>query len=131
MYSTSEINDLLGVKDSDTPQEEVTTQILVGKGVQLACTGCHRVGMPFYYLKRSNGKYDLLCFDNGRGCWETSGRSLCSYTDRDEAQCQDLAEFNVVYGNDTELLRRAVCSRHIPAVLGGASAYQLFPIGID
>lgn len=115
------------------PQEEEipTPQILVGKGVQIACTHCHRLGMPFYYLKRSNGKYDLLCFDNGRGCWEQSGRALCSYIDRDDTQCQDLAEFSVVYGTDTETLRRAVCSRHIPAVLRGASAYQLFPIDLD
>jgi hypothetical protein len=40
----------------------------------------------------------------------------------------DLAEYLVVYGTETEMTRRAVCARHVPAVLGGASGYQIFPI---
>jgi hypothetical protein len=103
------------------------SKLVVSPGTPLACTGCHRVGMPLYYLKRSNGKYDVLCFDNGKGCWEHSGVSLCTYID-DEAQCTDLAEFLVTYGEETDLVRRAVCSRHVPAVLNSARSYRVYPI---
>ena len=105
-----------------------TTKIMVGAGTPIACTSCHRVGMEFYYLKRSNGKYSLLCFDKGKGCWEHSCLSLCSYVDPEEAQCTDLAEWNVVYVEDTENINRCVCTRHIPAVLTGATSYKVFPI---
>jgi len=102
--------------------------LIVSPGTTIACTCCHRIDMPAYYLKRSNGKYDVLCFDNGSGCWEHSGIGLCSFIDRDEAQCMDLAEWTVVYGPNTDLSRKCVCSRHIPAVLGNASEYRIYPL---
>jgi hypothetical protein len=111
--------------------QELESQILVPSGTPLACTSCHRIGMPIYYLKRSNGKYDVLCYDNGKGCWEHSARGNCSYTDPEESQCMDLAEWVVVYGNDTDLARRVVCSRHVPAVLVNASEYRLYPCDRD
>lgn len=106
------------------------SKLVVSPGTPLACTSCHRMGMPVYYLKRCNGRYDVLCFDNGKGCWEHSARSLCNYVDG-EAQCTDLAEWLVVYGEDTDLIRRAVCSRHVAAVLSGARSYRLYPIDDD
>lgn len=105
--------------------------IYVGYGTPLACTSCHRTGMEFYYLKRSNGKYDVLCFDNGKGCWEHSCRSLCSYIDIDAAQCTDLSEWMVIYGAETDLSRKAVCARHVPAVLSNSSSYRIYPIDAE
>ena len=101
-----------------------TPTLRMGAGTPLACTQCHRIDMPVYYLKRANAKYDVLCSD----CYAHSSRSLCTYIDRDEAQCMDLAEFIVVYGQANDLMRRAVCSRHVPAVLGGAPVYVLYPL---
>ena len=113
----------------EVSREHLTEPVLrMGAGTPLACTACHRVGMSVYYLKRSNGKYDVLCSDNGNGCYEHSARSLCTYIDKDEAQCTDLAEFMVVYGVANDLMRRTVCSRHVPAVLGGAPVYVLYPL---
>ena len=92
---------------------------------------CHRVGMPAYYLKRSNGLYAVLCFDSGKGCWEHSGRSLCSYSDPDGAQCSDLAEFSVIYGYETDLIARALCARHVATGLSNARSYRVVPLDKD
>ena len=105
-------------------------KILVGPNTPLACTQCHRMDMGVYYLKRSNGKYEVLCFDNGNGCWERSARALCSYSDPRE-QCLDLAEFAVLYGPAHDLTRRTVCLRHLPAVLSDAPEYRVYPIDKD
>ena len=107
------------------------SKIVVGPGTPLACTCCHRMGMALYYMKRSNGKYDVLCFDNGKGCWEHSARGLCTFVDEDGAQCTDLAEWVVIYGEETDLQKRAVCSRHIAGVLSGSRAYRIYPIDND
>lgn len=118
----------LATTDLDVLSESPKTPILrMGAGTPLACTQCHRIDMPVYYLKRANAKYDVLCSD----CYAHSSRSLCTYIDRDEAQCMDLAEFIVVYGQANDLMRRAVCSRHVPAVLGGAPEYRLYPLDDD
>ena len=105
-------------------------QLLVSPGTPLACTQCHRMNMPAYYLKRSNGKYEVLCFGHGQGCWERSSRTLCSYTDSTE-ECMDLAEFNVVYGPAHDLTRRTVCLRHLSAVMSGAPEYRVYPLDKD
>ncbi len=114
------------------PQEmqPSVSEIRVSPGSPLACTSCHRVGMPIYYMKRANGKYDVLCFDHGKGCWEHSSRNLCTFVD-DEAQCCDLAEWQVIYGDDNDMMKRAVCSRHVPAVLNNSHSYRIFPIDVD
>jgi len=116
------------------PPAELLTpkpQILVGAGTPLACTSCHRVGMAAYYLKRSNGLYAVLCFDSGKGCWEHSSRSLCSYSDPDGAQCSDLAEFSVIYGYETDLTARALCARHVATGLSNARSYRVVPLDKD
>lgn len=106
------------------------TPIYVSPGTPLACTSCHRMDMPAYYLKRANGKYEVLCFANGQGCWERSSRYLCTYADGLD-QCMDLAEFVVMYGVANDMTRRAICARHIPAVMSGAPEYRIYPIDED
>jgi len=120
------LNVIDAMNETDLPEP----RLVVSPGTPLACTCCHRMNMPAYYLKRSNGKYEVLCFANGQGCWERSSRTLCTYTDSTE-QCMDLAEFAVTYGAANDMTRRAVCSRHIPAVMSGAPEYRIYPIDED
>jgi hypothetical protein len=103
------------------------TPILTGRGVTLACTRCGRLNAPAYYLKHSHGMYAVLCFSNGEGCWEHSGRANCSYIDQTMAQCLDLAEWVVAYGPDM-LTQREVCGLHVPAVLSDVSEHRIFPL---
>lgn len=95
-------------------------------GTTLACTNCGRLNAPAFYLKRSHGRYAVLCFDHGQGCWERSARSMCSYVDQHQAQCPDLAEYAVAYGKD-KLKERHVCALHVPAVLSDAEHF-VYPL---
>jgi hypothetical protein len=104
------------------------SKILLSHGTPLACTTCHRINMPFYYLKRCNGLYQVLCFDNGKGCWEHSARGLCSYIDREASQCEYLAEWLISYNESNTLQTRATCTTHLSAMLGQGSEYKVFPI---
>lgn len=96
-------------------------------GTTIACTKCGRLNAPQYYLKRSHGRYAVLCFDNGQGCWERSGASNCTYIDQHMAQCPDLAEWVVAYGED-KLKERHVCSIHVAAVLTDVSEHRVYPL---
>lgn len=101
-------------------------KILTSYNTPLVCTSCGITGGTFY-LKRRRGLYALLCFRNGEGCWEHSARSLCSYTDAMQAQCQSLSEWEVV-SLDRESSRH-VCAFHIPAVIKpGTPGNQIFPL---
>lgn len=96
----------------------------------LACSSCHRTDMETYYLRRSAGKYVVLCFDGGQGCWEQSSRTCCSYVDPLGVQCEELVEFNVVYGET--MSQRGVCGVHVGAVLtGDVPSYKIYPVDAD
>jgi hypothetical protein len=101
--------------------------LLPSHGTTIACTKCGRLEAPGYYLKRSHGRYAVLCFDNGAGCWEHSSRANCSYVDQHSAQCMELAEWAVAYGPDL-LKQRSVCALHVPAVLSDASEHRIYPL---
>jgi hypothetical protein len=106
------------------------SNLIVNPGTPLACSSCFRTGAETYYLKRNSGKYAVLCFDKGFGCWEKSSRTCCSYTDQHQAQCEELAEFEVVYGNT--LSRRGVCAVHVGAVLtADIPHYKIYPLDLD
>jgi hypothetical protein len=96
-------------------------------GTTIACTNCARLNAPAYYLKRSHGRYSVLCFDHGNGCWEHSTRVNCSYVDQHSAQCVDLAEWVVAYGPDM-LKERHVCAIHVAGVLGDSTEHRIFPL---
>lgn len=103
------------------------TPIRPSHGTTLACTKCGALNAPAYYLKRSHGRYAVLCFNQGAGCWEHSANSICSYVDQLQAQCADLAEWVVAYGEDM-LRERHVCSMHVAAVLSDAAVHKVFPL---
>jgi hypothetical protein len=103
------------------------TSIKPSHGTTLACTKCGALNAPAYYLKRSHGRYAVLCFNNGDGCWEHSSNSNCSYVDQYMSQCMDLAEWVVAYGEDM-LKERHVCSIHVAAVLSDSAVHKVFPI---
>jgi hypothetical protein len=106
------------------------SNLIVNPGTPLACSSCFRTGAETYYLKRNSGKYAVLCFDKGFGCWEKSSRTCCTYTDQHQAQCEELAEYEVVYG-DT-LSRRGVCTVHVGAVLSAdIPHYKIYPLDRD
>jgi hypothetical protein len=100
---------------------------LASHGTTLACTKCGALGAPAYYLKRVHGYYAVLCFNNGEGCWEQSPRTPCTYVDQFQAQCPELAEWAVAYGNDA-LKERHVCALHVAAVLTDVSVHKVFPL---
>ena len=102
-------------------------KIIPSHGTTVACTKCARLNAPAYYLKRSHGRYAVLCFDNGQGCWERSSNSLCSYVDQTDTQCMDMAEWVVAYGPDM-LKERHVCGMHIPGVLSDVTEHRIFAL---
>lgn len=103
------------------------TPIKTSHGTTLACTKCGALNAPAYYLKRSHGRYAVLCFNQGDGCWEHSSNSNCSYVDQYQAQCMDLAEWVVAYGEDM-VKERHVCALHVAAVLSDVAVHKVFPI---
>ena len=108
-------------------QSAGTIKIVPSHGTTIACTKCARLNAPSYYLKRSHGRYAVLCFDNGQGCWERSATSLCSYVDQTETQCMDLAEWVVAYGPDM-IKERHVCGMHISGVLSDVTEHRIFAL---
>ena len=106
------------------------TLILPSRGTKLTCTGCGRTSneVPQFYLKHSHGLYALLCYDSGNGCWERSSRTNCTYVEHPHGtQCEELAEFAVVYGEDG-LAERYVCRDHVARVLSDVPVHRIFPI---
>ena len=118
---------LLTAVDAILAQEARGARIMPSHGTTVACTVCGRLNAPAYYLKRSHGRYAVLCFDGGQGCWEHSANSACTYVDQHSTQCMDLAEWVVAYGPDM-LKERHVCSIHVPAVLSDVSEHRIYPL---
>lgn len=108
-------------------QNQLKQNIRPSYGTTVSCTRCGRLDASAYYLKHSHGKYALLCFDGGNGCWERSAHSNCSYVDPHTTQCLDLAEWVVAYGQDM-LKERHVCSMHVAAVLSDVSEHRVFAL---
>ena len=118
---------LLTAIDVILSKQANTIKLVPSHGTTIACTKCARLNAPSYYLKRSHGRYAVLCFDNGQGCWERSATSLCSYVDQTETQCTDLAEWVVAYGPDM-IKERHVCGIHVSATLSDATEYRVFAL---
>ena len=118
---------LLTALDAYLSTESRATKVIPSHGTTIACTKCGRLGAPAYYLKRSHGRYAILCFAHGEGCWEHSANSNCSYVDQHSTQCMELAEWAVTYGPDL-LKERQVCSMHIQAVLSDATEHRIYPL---
>lgn len=108
--------------------ESTKIPLVASHGTTIACSSCGRLNAPAFYLKRSHGRYVVLCFDNGEGCWEHSSNSNCSYTDQHAAQCVDLAEWIVTYGVDM-LKERHVCALHCRQSCGSCGCRRYRPPG--
>lgn len=103
------------------------TTLAVGTSTPLLCTECKTDQASTYYLKRRRGLYSLLCFQNGRGCWERSGRTNCSYVDNFGAECTNLAEYEIVSLDGRS--SNCTCLGHIPYTLTvGSPGQQIFPL---
>lgn len=118
---------LLTAVDVNLAQEAKKVKLMPSRGTTIACTKCGRLEAPAYYLKRSHGRYAVLCFDNGQGCWERSSHGNCSYVDQYSSQCMELAEWAIAYGPDM-VKERHVCSLHVPAVLSDATEHRVFAL---
>ena len=126
-YPTFSDEQILTAVDVILAGQAGQVKIVPSHGTTVACTKCARLNAPAYYLKRSHGRYAVLCFDNGQGCWERSATSLCSYVDQTDTQCMDLAEWVVAYGPDM-IKERHVCGMHISGVLSDVTEHRVFAL---
>ena len=126
-YPTISTEQILTAVDVILAGRAGQVKIVPSHSTTVACTKCARLNAPAYYLKRSHGRYAVLCFDNGKGCWEHAANSLCSYTDQFDTQCMEMAEWVVAYGPDM-LKERHVCGMHISGVLSDVTEHRIFAI---
>jgi hypothetical protein len=90
--------------------------IRVVPGTIIACAKCHDTAAAEYRLRRVMGRYVLLCYKNGEGCWERSPLPMCSFKDAQGVPCGYPAEARVAYGQD-QTLTEDVCALHVGACL--------------
>jgi hypothetical protein len=85
-------------------------------GTRMICSSCYAVNAPGYKLRRSAGKYLALCVDETGGC---AGKELypkCSFIDHIGVECDQLAEYQIMFGED-ELITRYACIAHAGVLL--------------
>mgnify|MGYP001480123898 CR=1 FL=1 len=90
--------------------------VVATPGTIVACAKCHDTDAPEYRLRRVMGRYVLLCFKNGDGCWEHSPRPTCSFKDEQGVACGFPAEARVAYGEDQTVIDD-MCPLHVGACL--------------
>lgn len=96
----------------------------------LACAKCHDTAAPEYRLRRVMGRYVLLCYRGGEGCWERSPRPTCSFKDHQGVPCGFPAEARVAYGQD-QTATEDVCAVHVGACLTPAhGAITVYPLEV-
>jgi hypothetical protein len=76
--------------------EAAKPRLLHSPATAIACTTCGRLNAPAYYLKHSHGRYAVLCYDNGQGCWEQSANVMCTYSSQHVPQCTEPSGYNLV-----------------------------------
>lgn len=107
--------------------EIVDQKILLSPHSKVSCTHCGREDAPVYYLRRSRGRYALLCFQGGSGCWENSAKPMCQHQDANRMDCTQLAEWEVIYGIDGTATCQ-VCSDHLGAMMGDVAEHRVCPL---
>jgi hypothetical protein len=110
LQDVEHILELLAMQATSAPVITATPDTLV------ACATCHDTDAPEYRLRRVMGRYVLLCFKNGDGCWERSPRPTCSFKDDQGVHCQIPAEVRITYGED-QTTHEDVCALHVGAML--------------
>ena len=110
----------------ELPPEE--PRIVAPPGTIVACAMCHDIEAPQYRLRRVMGRYILLCFKGGQGCWERHPVPMCSFKDEQGVQCGTPAEMRVAFGRD-QVVFQDVCALHLGACMtpahGQATVYPL------
>lgn len=107
---------------SEAPRIVATPETLV------SCAICHDIAAPQYRLRRVMGRYILLCYKGGQGCWERHPTPTCAFKDEQGVQCSFPAEMRVCFGHD-QVVSQEVCALHLGAVMtpahGPATVYPL------
>jgi len=91
-------------------------EIVATPDVIVYCDECHDCEAPEYRIRRSGGKYILLCYKDGQGCWERSPKTMCQFTDFQGVQCELAAEWHISYGA-CKVASTCRCSIHVAPAL--------------
>jgi hypothetical protein len=109
-------------------EQEIEQKIMPSSGTRLPCTTCGRYDWHYLILRRRAGLLEGLCKQlDGSGCYPLASRNNCSYTDPNQMDCTQIAEWCVSIGKD-RLYPRHVCSDHVSQVLGESPLYQIWPL---
>jgi hypothetical protein len=85
-------------------------------GTKMICTTCKSINSPGYKLRRSAGKYLAYCVDEFGGCAAKEVLPKCGYSDHMGVECDNLAEFQITYGED-KLINKYACTLHTGILL--------------
>ena len=93
------------------------------------CHSCHDCAAPEYRLRRSCGKYILLCHRPGTadGCWGRTAKPMCAFKDQQGIQCTNAAEFHIAFGRDM-LMQTSRCVLHVAPALTDVGEHRVFAI---
>jgi hypothetical protein len=94
--------------------------------VLIYCANCYDTESPEYRLRRKSGKYLLLCFKNGEGCWERSPKPICSFKDNYGIQCTNQAEWEIAYGDNQTKTQR--CVIHVGQALSDVDEHRIYAV---
>ena len=107
---------------------EIYQKIEPSFGTKLVCTRCGREDWHVLVLRRKAGLIEGLCKQvDGSGCYPSSARRNCQYTDSDNYDCPQLAEYSVAIGRE-RLNPREVCRDHIGHMLRQGPLYEVWPL---
>lgn len=102
------------------------TKIVATPDVLIYCSTCYDVGAPEYRLRRKSGKYILLCYKQGDGCWERYPQPVCEFKDHQGVQCVNSAEWEVAYGQNQIKTQR--CVLHVGPALNDVDEHRVYGI---
>ena len=107
---------------------EIYQKIEPSVGTRLVCTRCGRGDWHTLILRRKAGLLEGLCMQvDGTGCYPSSPRGNCQYTDADQGDCPQLAEYSIAIGEE-RLNPRNVCRDHVGHLLRQGPLYMMWPL---
>lgn len=95
--------------------------------VHLFCFSCGDVEAQELRLRRKAGKYILLCFKNGQGCWEHHPRPQCEHKDHEGIACKYQAEWEICFGPE-KLDRVRTCVAHVAPHLLDVTEHTIYKL---
>ena len=96
-------------------------------GTGIACSKCGSQTADIYYLRCSHGRYDLLCYQQGRGCHENTPIPNCSFKGEFAIPCELRAEF-LVSDSCTSLEIGYACRDHVGKLTADGAAFIVAPV---